>query len=92
MVVLQSASVVANNGGVGYQIGDVVGIVTSTVTGATGSGAQISITGVGDRNMIFVENIQGDIAFSQSTGNNLFYYNDSGNCYRFIFKCILCIF
>ena len=73
-----SASVVANNGGVGYQIGDVVGIVTSTVTGATGSGAQISITGVGNRNMIFVENIQGDTAFSQSTGNNLFYYNDSG--------------
>ena len=61
-------------GGVGYQKGDVVGIVTTAV----GGGAQISINDIGDRNMIFVENIQGDTAFSGSIGNNLFYYSDSG--------------
>ena len=38
---ITSASVVSGSAGFGYQVGDVVGIVTSTVTGATGSGAQI---------------------------------------------------
>jgi hypothetical protein len=64
--------------GFGYQVGDVVGIVTSTVTGATGSGAQIKIGGVTQRNMIFVENIQGNTQFSDNLGSNLFYYADDG--------------
>ena len=70
-----------NEGGFGYQIGDVVGIKTSTVgttTPGTGSGARISIGSIGDRNMIFVENIQGNTTFSQNTGTDLHYYNDSG--------------
>jgi len=65
-------------GGFGYQVGDVVGIVTDTVEGKTGSGAQVSISSIGDRNMIFVDNIQGDTRFTQNVGNNLHYYNDSG--------------
>ena len=76
---IDGVSVVSGSEGFGYQVGDVVGIVTSTVTGATGSGAQIKITGVGDRNMIFVSNIQGDTQFSDQVGENLLYYNDSGN-------------
>lgn len=73
-----SATVVANSGGVGYQVGDVIGIDATTVTGSPdASGAQLTISGVGNRNMIFVENIQGETSFSGESGN-LFYYNDSG--------------
>ena len=75
---ITSVSVVSGSAGFGYQVGDVVGIVTSTVTGATGSGAQIKIGGVNQRNMIFVENIQGDTQFSDNVGSNLFYYADDG--------------
>ena len=71
-------TVTTGHEGVGYQVGDVVGIVTSTVTGATGSGAQIKIGGVNQLNMIFVENIQGDTQFSDKLGSNLFYYADNG--------------
>jgi len=71
-------TVTTGHEGVGYQVGDVVGIVTSTVTGATGSGAQIKIGGVNLLNMIFVENIQGDTQFSDNLGSNLFYYADNG--------------
>jgi len=66
------------NGGVGYQIGDVVGIVTSTVAGETGSGAQISIGSIGFKNMIFVDNIQGDTQFSSNIGSDLLYYANNG--------------
>ena len=66
------------SGGIGYQVGDVVGIVTSTVYGETGSGAQISIIGVGNRNMIFVDNIQGDTQFSSNIGSDLLYYANNG--------------
>ena len=75
---ISSVAIVAGHEGVGYQVGDVVGIVTSTVTGATGSGAQISITGVGNRNMIFVDNVQGDTQFSGNVGSDLLYYEDNG--------------
>ena len=78
----QSAGVVNTinsivDGGIGYQVGDVVGIVTSTVTGATGSGAQIVITGGGNRNMIFVDNVQGDDSFND-INSDLNYYADNG--------------
>ena len=66
------------DGGVGYQIGDVVGIVTSTVAGETGSGAQISIGSIGFKNMIFVDNIQGDTQFSSNIGSDLLYYANNG--------------
>lgn len=75
---ITGVSVVADSEGFGYQVGDVVGIVTSTVTGATGSGAQIKIGGVNQRNMIFVDNIQGDTQFSNQLGQNLFYYANDG--------------
>ena len=75
---ITGVSVAEDGKGFGYNEGDVVGIVTSTVDGTTGTGARIQINAVGDRNMIFVDNIQGDTAFTQSTGNDLFYYNNSG--------------
>lgn len=71
-------SVVSGSEGFGYQVGDVVGIVTSSVNGSTGSGAQIKITNVGDRNMIFVSNIQGATQFSDRVGGDLLYYADDG--------------
>ena len=75
---ITGVDVISGNEGVGYQVGDIVGIVTSTVTGATGSGAQISITAVSNRNAIFVDNVQGDNQFSQLTGNDLLYYANNG--------------
>ena len=75
---ISSFDIVSGSGGFGYQVGDVVGIVTSTVDGATGSGAQIKITAVGNKNMIFVSNIQGDTQFSDRVGSDLLYYADDG--------------
>ena len=71
--VITDAVATVGHEGVGYQIGDVVGIVTSTVAGDTGSGAQIVITSVGDRNAIFVDNIQGESSFND-IGSDLGYY------------------
>ena len=78
--VISSVAIAAGHEGIGYQVGDVVGIVTSTVAGKeTGSGAQISITGVGQRNAIFVDNIQGDDQFDQLTNNDLRFYKNDGS-------------
>ena len=77
---ITGVDVISGNDGVGYQVGDIVGIVTSTVNGApTAFGAQISITGVGNRNMIFVDNVSGEGSFSGDLNSDLAYYDNSGN-------------
>ena len=73
--------------GTGYQIGDVIGIVTSTA-GNQGSGAQITIAGIStDIDTLFVENIEGETGSvgsgkefakqSASAGFGLSYYSDA---------------
>jgi len=68
--------IIVNNGN-GYVLGDVVGIVTSSVSSNTGRDARItisSITGSG-LDTLYLGNIQGE---SFTVGAGLSYYNDSG--------------
>ena len=73
--VILSSSVV--DGGSGYQIGDVVGIITSTVgtKGGQGEGARISVGSTGGINTLFLTNIQGDET-SFGVGNAVKYFDD----------------
>ena len=64
------------NPGNGYKVGDVVGIVTSSVSSNTGKDARITITG--DSNSIdtlYLENIQG--TFTDTPGSQFGYYDNS---------------
>ena len=66
--------------GNGYQIGDVVGIVTSTVgtKGGQGEGARISIGSTGGIDTLFLTNIQANEAsFAPSVGVAVTYFADS---------------
>ena len=64
--------------GNGYVIGDVVGIVTSTVSSVSGNNATITITGIGTgRDTLYLSNVQGE-SFVTSGISTLVYYNDSG--------------
>jgi hypothetical protein len=63
--------------GNGYQVGDVVGIVTSSVSPASGFGARITITGIANKiDTLYLTNVQGD---SLNVGiATLGYYNPAG--------------
>ena len=64
------------NSGNGYSAGDVVGIVTSSVSSNTGTGANITITGNGSTiDTLYLSGIQGQ-AFTVGAGVS--YYNNSG--------------
>jgi len=64
------------NRGNGYDVGDVVGIVTSTVVSNTGIGANITITGNGEsRDTLYLSGVQGK---TFNVGAGLSYYNDAG--------------
>ena len=70
-------SVTPVNYGSGYNVGDVVGIVTSDMSSGTGRDAQITITGIGTgANTLFVSNVQGD-SFAGAAAT-LTYYDNSG--------------
>ena len=60
------------SGGSGYVIGDVLGITTSTML--QGSGAQITVTGLSNRNTLYLTNVQGQ---NFSAGSSLVVYNGS---------------
>ena len=72
--------------GHGYKVGDVVGIVTSSVGVAPGrgSGAQITIAGISTQiDTLYVSGIQGEVGSESSgkefaVGLGVSYYNDSG--------------
>jgi hypothetical protein len=73
-----AASVTSNYLGHGYRIGDVVGIVTSTVSPVGGSGARITITDIGNTvDTLYLSNVQGFQDFTP--GGTLVYYNSLGN-------------
>lgn len=62
--------------GNGYAVGDVVGIVTSTVSTNTGTGANITITGNGGSiDTLYLSGVQGK---TFNVGAGLSYYNDAG--------------
>ena len=62
--------------GNGYAIGDVVGIVTSSVSSNTGKDARITINAIGNSlDTLYLTNVQGQ---SFTVGAGLSYYNDSG--------------
>ena len=62
--------------GNGYAIGDVVGIVTSSVSSNTGKDARITISAIGNSlDTLYLSNVQGE---SFTVGAGLSYYNNSG--------------
>lgn len=66
------------NPGNGYKVGDVVGIVTSTVSPVGGRDARITITGTGNNiDTLYLSNVQGN-SFNVGIAT-LSYYDNSGN-------------
>jgi hypothetical protein len=63
--------------GNGYSVGDVVGIVTSTVSPVSGKDARITISAIIGVDTLFVSNVQGE-SFTTVGVSTLVYYNDSG--------------
>ena len=64
------------NPGNGYAIGDVVGIVTSSVSSNTGKDARITIGAIGSSlDTLYLSNVQGQ---SFTVGAGLSYYNNAG--------------
>ena len=71
------SAVTISSPGNGYSIGDIVGIVTSTVSPAAGSGARITVTGITGLDTLYLSNVQGG-SFNGFGASTLVYYNDSG--------------
>jgi len=65
-----------NNGGIGYRVGDVLGIGTIG-TIPTGFNAQLSVTSISNVNEIILDNVQGEFIVS-GAGNTVSYINNSG--------------
>jgi hypothetical protein len=61
--------------GNGYAVGDVVGIVTSTVSSNTGTGAYITISAISGLDTIYLSGVQGK---TFNVGAGLSYYNNAG--------------
>jgi hypothetical protein len=73
---ISSVSVV--NSGRGYAVGDVVGIVTSTVSSTSGSDARITILGNNNGiDTLYLSNVQGQ-EFTDDGSATLVYYDNSG--------------
>jgi hypothetical protein len=70
---ITSASV--NSAGSGYKVGDVVGILTSSVSGNTGNGAVITINSVSNFDTLYLTNVQGN---NFTLSSQLGYYDNSG--------------
>jgi hypothetical protein len=69
-------SATANSSGSGYKVGDVVGILTTSVSGSIGNGAVITINAVSDFDTLYLTNVQGS---NFTTASQLVYYNNSGS-------------
>ena len=70
------------NPGIGYKVGDVVGIVTSTVgtSGGQGRGAQITVAGITGINKLFLTNVKGDNnSFAGNVGTAVSFFDDSNS-------------
>ena len=65
------------NSGNGYKEGDVVGIVTSSVSSNTGKDARITISSITGVDTLYLENIQGDSFTDTPPGSQFGYYDNS---------------
>ena len=65
-----------NNGGLGYKIGDVLGIGTIGSI-PTGRNSQLSVVSIGNTNELILNNVQGEFVVS-GTANTVSYINNSG--------------
>jgi len=78
-----STAVVVNTAGSGYKIGDIVGLVTSSLTNKSGSGARITITQIDGIDTLYLTNVQGEVgtgkAFVGDNNEVLKFYNNDGN-------------
>ena len=68
--------------GSGYQVGNVVGIQTSTTSTATGRDARVTIGGIYGLNTLYLTNVQGEFGGSGSgkefaVGSTIKYYSDA---------------
>ena len=63
--------------GNGYKEGDVVGIVTSSVSSNTGKDARITISSITGVDTLYLENIQGDSFTDTPPGSQFGYYDNS---------------
>jgi hypothetical protein len=72
--VITGTPIIVNSGN-GYKVGDVVGIVTSSVSSQTGRDAKITISTITGLDTLYLENLQGQ---SFTVGAGLSYYNNSG--------------
>jgi hypothetical protein len=66
------------NPGNGYSVGDIVGIVTSTVSSSSGRNALITISGITGVDTLYLSNVQGN-SFTSAGISTLVYYDTSGN-------------
>ncbi len=69
-------SVTVNSSGNGYKAGDVVGILTSSVSGSTGNGALITIGSVSQYDTLYLTNVQGE---NFTTLSSLQYFDNNGD-------------
>ena len=79
--VITGVTTTTNSTGRGYQTGDVVGIVTSSLGSGTGTGAEFTITTNGNEiDTLYLTNIQGKKSTSWDTavGIGLSYFKDNG--------------
>ena len=64
----------------GYRVGDIVGIVTSSVSSLKGRGAQIGITEIDNIDTLYLTNIQDeDASWNSSVNNDLQYRSGTGS-------------
>jgi hypothetical protein len=64
------------NNGTGYAVGDIVGITTASA-GATGIGAQITVSAITGLDTLYLSGVQGESVCS--VGYGLSYYNNAGS-------------
>jgi len=80
-----AGSVSITNPGNGYQIGDVVGIVTADISNNLGVNGTLTITDIEGIDTLFLAGVQGEFGFGKAFDNGtanppvpILYYNDSG--------------
>ena len=73
--IVASGATIANNGGSGYQVGDVVGIDTIGAA-SVGTNARLTIAGIGITNELIFNNVQGE--FVVGAAKTLMYVNSAG--------------
>ena len=73
--IVASGATIANNGGSGYQVGDVLGITTIGIA-SVGTNARLTIAGIGITNELVFNNVQGE--FVVGAAKTLMYTNSSG--------------